>query len=97
MKKIITVFSLSLLTTLSINAQETLKKSEVESDFNKWSIDLNAGLSKPTTPFTTNYYSSNTNFIHGDLGVRYMFNNKLKIKVKAIALKVNIIELVYKV
>jgi OOP family OmpA-OmpF porin len=81
MKKRILFFSLSIITSLTVNAQGALKKAELETNFNKWSIDLNAGLSKPTTPFTTNYYSSNTNFIHGDLGVRYMFNNKFGLKV----------------
>ncbi|MCO6163416.1 OmpA family protein [Flavobacterium sp. NRK F7] len=79
MKKVIVFLSLSMMFTSLICAQEEAKKQE-EIDFNRWSVDLNAGLSKPTTPFSTNYYASNTNFIHGDLGLRYMFNNKFGLK-----------------
>lgn len=79
MKKIIAILSFSVLANLNVIAQE--KTQTTVEEFNKWSVDLNAGLSKPTAPFTANYYSSNTNFIHGDLGVRYMFNNKFGLKV----------------
>ena len=76
MKKIIFIAAL-LVAVTEINAQETkIQKETTSTEFNKWSVDVNAGLSKPTAPFSTNYYSSNTNFIHGDLGVRYMLNNK---------------------
>ena len=77
MKKIIAILSLTVFATVTTNAQD---KTETTSDFNKWSVDLNAGLSKPTAPFSVNYYAANTNFIHGDLGVRYMFNNKFGLK-----------------
>lgn len=77
MKKIIAILSLTVFATVTTSAQD---KTETTSDFNKWSVDLNAGLSKPTAPFSVNYYAANTNFIHGDLGVRYMFNNKFGLK-----------------
>lgn len=48
--------------------------------YNKWSIDLNAGITKPTNPFTSGYYTKDFNFIHADGGVRYMFNNKFGLK-----------------
>lgn len=81
MKKIITLFSVSVLSSLSLFAQENTQTTDVSSsEYNRWSVDVNAGLSKPTAPFTVNYYSSNTNFIHGDLGVRYMLNNKFGLK-----------------
>ncbi|TXI68916.1 MAG: OmpA family protein [Flavobacterium sp.] len=80
MKKIIFIGAL-LLAVTEINAQETkIQKETISTEFNKWSVDVNAGLSKPTAPFSTNYYSSNANFIHGDLGVRYMLNNKFGLK-----------------
>lgn len=78
MKKIITVFSIAVLSVLNVNAQEETEATS--SAYNRWSVDLNAGLSKPTAPFSVNYYSANTNFIHGDLGVRYMLNNKFGLK-----------------
>lgn len=48
--------------------------------YNKWSIDLNAGITKPTNPFSDGYYTKDFNFIHADGGVRYMFNNKFGLK-----------------
>lgn len=79
MKKTIVILSAVILSTLSVNAQEI---KEIESvGYNKWSIDVNAGLSKPTAPFSVNYYAANTNFIHGDLGVRYMLNQKFGLKI----------------
>lgn len=80
MKKIKTILPILMLSVLGLNAQEN-KELEATPEYNKWSFDLNAGLSKPTAPFSSNYYASNTNFIHGDLGVRYMFNNKFGLKV----------------
>lgn len=78
MKKIITVFSITVLSVFNVNAQEETETTS--SAYNRWSVDLNAGLSKPIAPFSVNYYSANTNFIHGDLGVRYMLNNKFGLK-----------------
>ncbi|MDK2772487.1 MAG: OmpA family protein [Flavobacterium sp.] len=80
MKQLLKVFSLVALTTCTVNAQENTENSSENGNYNKWSIDVNAGLSKPTAPFSVNYYAANTNFIHGDLGVRYMFNNKFGLK-----------------
>lgn len=80
MKQLLRVLSLVALTTCTVNAQDKPQNSIESEDYNKWSIDVNAGLSKPTAPFSVNYYAANTNFIHGDLGVRYMFNNKFGLK-----------------
>jgi len=59
----------------------SLSFAQSNDDFNKWSVEVNAGQSKGITPFTENYYSSNpkdyfniTNVNHYDLGFRYMFN-----------------------
>lgn len=51
------------------------------SDYNKWSIDVNFGATKPTTPFAAGYYAD-TFFTmpHADAGIRYMFNNKFGLK-----------------
>jgi OOP family OmpA-OmpF porin len=50
-------------------------------DYNKWSIELNAGQNKPEKPFTSGYFTSDPdkyfNFSgvnHFDIGVRHMFN-----------------------
>ena len=78
MKNFIAILSLTALVNLNVQAQD--KTQPTPTEYNKWSVDLNAGLSKPTAPFSANYYSANTNFIHGDLGVRYMLNNKFGLK-----------------
>lgn len=56
------------------NAQE-------KSTYNKWSIDLNGGLTKTDLPMTDGYYIDTFGgFYHVDGGIRYMFNNKFGIK-----------------
>lgn len=80
MKKIL-FFTALFFAQSSVIAQETENNSTITPQYNRWSVDINAGLSKPTAPFSTNYYASNTNFIHGDLGVRYMLNQKFGLKV----------------
>lgn len=49
-------------------------------DFNKWSIDINAGVNKPSRPFAPGYYTSTPDFFHADAGVRYMINDKAGLK-----------------
>lgn len=78
MKKLLLLSSLLVLGVS--NAQEETNNDTQTSTFNKWSVDVNAGLSKPTTPFVPGYYTENTNFFHVDLGARYMFNPKFGFK-----------------
>jgi OmpA-OmpF porin, OOP family len=68
MKKLL--LSVTLLVFTASFAQENEKSNE----FNRWSIDINGGLSKPTNPFNTGYYVDNLSLFHVDLGARYMFN-----------------------
>ncbi|MBW3518695.1 OmpA family protein [Flavobacterium sp. NKUCC04_CG] len=72
MKKIALPVLATVLAFGSMNAQER--------PYNKWSVDLNAGLTKPTEPFTSGYFADTFGFIHADGGVRYMFNNKFGVK-----------------
>jgi len=57
-----------------------------EKNYNRWSLNLNAGFNNPTGPFTTGYYSANTNYITDpvfnriDFNVRKMFNTKFGIR-----------------
>lgn len=74
MKRIMLPLFVTVLSLGTATAQET-------PGFNKWSIDINGGISKPTTPLTTGYYTKDYNLFHTDLGVRYMFNNKFGLKV----------------
>jgi OOP family OmpA-OmpF porin len=51
-----------------------------QKDFNRWSIETNAGFNKAMAPLTAGYLSPTLNIGHFDLGVRYMFNEKFGIK-----------------
>lgn len=62
--------SLAVLATTLATAQE----------YNKWSIDLNGGVNKPTIGFTSGHSTNVLNFWRADAGVRYMFNNKIGIR-----------------
>lgn len=74
MKKIALPLFAVVLGVSSMNAQEN-------KPYNKWSIEANGGLSKPSTPMTPGYSAETFGFIHADAGVRYMFNNKFGAKV----------------
>lgn len=59
---------------------EVLHQTSKSNSYNKWSIELNGGMSKPTEPFTDGYHAPQFSFFHVDLGARYMFNTKFGIK-----------------
>lgn len=76
MKKVTLPLVLAVLGLTSVNAQEKV------TDYNKWSIDVNGGLTKPVQPFTDGYTTSTLeSLFHVDLGVRYMVNNKFGLKI----------------
>jgi outer membrane protein OmpA-like peptidoglycan-associated protein len=78
MKKIIfTLVFASGIATLSAQT-ETEKSPKI--DFNKWSIELGAGVNKPQRPMTLGYSTSTPSPLVADFGVRYMFNNKFGLK-----------------
>ena len=66
-----------MISIANVNAQETEEK---ESGFDKWSIELNGGVNKPTRTMSSGYYTKTFNLFHADLGVRYMFNPKFGVK-----------------
>lgn len=73
MKKILlTLFCVSFLT---LTAQEA--------DYNKWSIDLQAGAHNVSQGFTPGYFTDELDFYQVSAGVRYMFNNKFGMKLDA--------------
>src|SRR5690554_1344648 len=76
MKKIILISTL-LITSLVIG-QETLNQ-----DFNRCSIEVAGGLTKPARPMTPGYYTSSPSFGQFSLGARYMFNNRFGVKLDA--------------
>lgn len=51
-----------------------------EQAYNKWSIDVNGGVNKPTMGFTSGYYTSTPSLWTANAGVRYMANNKFGIR-----------------
>ena len=73
MKKITLPLLAVVLGTISANAQT--------GDYNKWSIEGNFGMTKPTHPLSNSYVGDTKfDFPHVDAGVRYMFNNKFGMK-----------------
>ena len=86
MKKKLASFSILLLslaataqdmTTTSVqNNTNTIEKAP----YDKWSLELNGGVNKPTRTLTPGYSTSTLNPFHADLGVRYMFNPKFGLK-----------------
>ena len=51
-----------------------------EQDFNRWSIELEAGVHKPARPMAGGYYTSTPSFFQGSLGARYMITNRFGLK-----------------
>ncbi|MBF4517120.1 OmpA family protein [Flavobacterium sp. ANB] len=77
MKKIAIVLACALGISNAQAQTETEKKAQ---EYNKWSVDLGIGFNKPQKPFSENSYTSQISPFVGDLGVRYMFNNKFGLK-----------------
>jgi OOP family OmpA-OmpF porin len=70
---------LLLCLSQGINAQEAKPTKE----YDKWSVEFGAGINKPGRTFTEGYRTSRLAPITGELGVRYMFNNKFGLKLDA--------------
>ncbi|MBS4039006.1 MAG: OmpA family protein [Flavobacteriales bacterium] len=68
-----------LFTLLALFSVSFLAFSQ-EVEYNRWSVDLNGGLTKPSNPFNAGFYAKTFGFVHGDLGIRYMFNPKFGVK-----------------
>lgn len=83
MKKKFASVSLLLL-AFAANAQNTAttttQTSVDKEPYDKWSIELNGGVNKPTRTMTTGYSTATLNPFHADLGVRYMFSPKFGVK-----------------
>lgn len=78
MKKFLfTLIFASVLT--GVNAQ-TESKDTLKTTYNKWSVELSAGVNKPQHYFTPGYFSQTPSGFTVDLGVRHMLNNKFGVK-----------------
>lgn len=91
MRKNVLVWALTLLALSVSVAQKKDKKDETPvvsgEEYNKWSIELNAGMSKGIKPYSDGYFASNPKRVlggftlnHFSAGVRYMFSPKFGIK-----------------
>lgn len=73
---------LSLMATAGMTAQD-YTPTKTSSDYNKWSIDLGAGMNKPLRPMKSGHYTKTPDFLSAHAGVRYMFNNKFGLQANA--------------
>lgn len=81
MKKILfTLTSVFVLTTAVAQTDENKQTENSQSDYNKWSLELNGGVNKFQRPATPGYSTSTPSPFSADFGVRYMFNNKFGLK-----------------
>lgn len=75
-----TLLLLSLMATAGMTAQEQVSSSVNEgkptNSYNKWSVDLGAGMNKPVRPMKSGYSAKTLDFLNLHAGVRYMFNDK---------------------
>lgn len=85
MKNKIIITAALLLTVVTTKAQENLEKTEKQ--FNRWSVEVNAGPNKAIKPFASRYSSSNETKVlnvssvnHFDLGLRFMVTPKFGLK-----------------
>ncbi|MDQ7917327.1 OmpA family protein [Mesonia sp. MT50] len=81
MKKITLLLSCLFATAVVTNAQET--------DYNHWSIEAGVNMSKAAQGFAGGYDNSVTGSIGGELGVRYMINEKFGFKFGALYSKLS--------
>lgn len=78
MKKLL--LTLTFVSTLSLSAQTGTETDSTDNGFNKWSLELNGGVNKPSSPFAPGYFAATPSFFNVDFGARYMFNNKFGLK-----------------
>lgn len=73
-------FAANAQNTATTSVDTTIDPSIDKIAYNKWSLELNGGLNKPTRTMTLGYQTASLNPFHADLGVRYMFNPKFGLK-----------------
>ncbi len=80
MKKSVLAFLLLATGILVAQETESTPQNEKNSDYNQWSIEVSGGVHKPSRPFAEGYYTNTPSFGQGQLGVRYMFNDKFGLR-----------------
>ncbi len=77
-KRTITVLILSAISYLSIAQQNEETNNEV--NFNQWSLEISAGINKPSRPLSTGSFSNTPSLYGASIGTRYMFNEFAGVK-----------------
>ncbi len=80
MKKLSLLFVLLLSGTILFAQTDREKSGSDYNDYKHWSIELQAGMTKPVRPMKSGYYTKTPDFWQGDLGVRYMINENFGFK-----------------
>lgn len=80
MKKITLLFVLLLSGTIMFAQSDEKKPGSDYHSYNHWSIELQAGLTKPTRPMASGYAMRTPDFWQGDIGIRYMINENFGLK-----------------
>lgn len=80
MKKLVLPFLILAAGILTAQETDSIPKNEKINEYNKWSIEFSGGVHKPSRPFAEGYYTTTPSFGQGQLGVRYMFNEKFGLR-----------------
>lgn len=87
MKKSLLLISLLSFAPLFSQTDDTTEGENQSSGYNRWTVEVNAGQSKGTRPYTVGYSSSETSRVLGtiklnsfSLGARYMLSPKFGLK-----------------
>jgi OOP family OmpA-OmpF porin len=80
MKKLVLPFLMLAAGVLTAQEAVSTTQNEKGNDYNKWSIEISGGVHKPSRTFADGYFTNTPSFGQGQLGVRYMFNNKFGLR-----------------
>lgn len=69
--------------TMTAQDYDSSSNEGTKTSYNKWSIDLGAGVNKPLRPMKSGYYTKTPDVLSAHAGVRYMFNDKFGLQANA--------------
>lgn len=73
-KQLLLTLLIGVISYFNVYAQE--ENNDEGALYNKWSIDLSAGVNKAERPFLNDVFTNTPSFFSGSIGARYMFNTK---------------------
>ena len=73
-----------LIISISYSQDDNKNKEEDKITYNRWSIDFGVGANKPTKGLTPGYYAGTFENLSAELGARYMFNDRVGLRLNAI-------------